>query len=49
MNKGKAYAHNTKGSAKLISIAECDGLLVVNEGVDKLIKNKKYEFIKFEF
>ena len=49
VNKGKAYAHNTKGSAKLISIAECDGLLVVNEGVDKLIKNKKYEFIKFEF
>ena len=42
-----AFAHNSKGSAKLISISESDGLLISNENEKKIIKGKKYNFVKF--
>lgn len=44
----KAYTHNSKGSAKLISASESDGLLSVNENVKQIKKGNIYEFFKFE-
>ena len=47
--KGKtAFEHNSKGSAKLISTAQSDGFLIVEEGLSKVIKGKSYPVIKFE-
>ena len=43
----KAFTHNSKGSAKLISISESDGLLILNDNEKKVIKGKKYNFVKF--
>lgn len=42
-----AFAHNSKGSAKLISISESDGLLISKENEKKILKGRKYDFIKF--
>jgi len=44
----KAYTHNSRGSAKLISASESDGLLSVNENVKQIKKGNIYEFFKFE-
>ncbi len=47
--KGKtAYQHNTKGSAKLISSAQSDGFMIVEEGTSNVVKGKSYPVIKFE-
>ena len=47
--KGKTiYEHNSKGSAKLISAAQSDGFLIVEEGISRVIKGKSYPVIKFE-
>ena len=47
--KGKiVYEHNSKGSAKLISTAQSDGLMIVEEGISKVVKGKSYPVIKFE-
>jgi molybdopterin molybdotransferase len=47
--KGKtAFEHNSKGSAKLISTAQSDGLLIVEEGLSRVIKGEFYPVIKFE-
>jgi molybdopterin molybdotransferase len=47
--KGKtAFEHNSKGSAKLISTAQSDGFLIVEEGLSRVIKGKSYPVIKFE-
>ena len=47
--KGKTiYEHNSKGSAKLISTAQSDGFLIVEEGISRVIKGKSYPVIKFE-
>ena len=47
--KGKtAYEHNTKGSAKLISSAQSDGLMIIEEGTSNVVKGKFYPVIKFE-
>ena len=43
-----AYEHNSKGSAKLISTAQSDGLMIVEEGISKVVKGKSYPVIKFE-
>ena len=43
----KAFTHNSKGSAKLISISESDGLLILNDNQKKVVKGKKYNFVKF--
>ena len=43
----KAFTHNSKGSAKLISISESDGLLISNDNEKKVVKGKKYNFVKF--
>ena len=42
-----AFTHNSKGSAKLISISESDGLLISKENEKKILKGRKYDFIKF--
>ena len=47
--KGKTiYEHNSEGSAKLISTAQSDGFLIVEEGISRVIKGKSYPVIKFE-
>ena len=43
-----AFPHNSKGSAKLISVSESDGLMVINENVKSIKKGNIYEFFKFE-
>ena len=43
-----AYEHNTKGSAKLISSAQSDGLMIIEEGTSNVVKGKSYPVIKFE-
>lgn len=43
-----AFEHNSKGSAKLISAAQSDGFLIVEEGLSRVIKGKFYPVIKFE-
>ena len=43
-----AYEHNTKGSAKLISAAQSDGFMFVEEGTSNVLKGKFYPVIKFE-
>ena len=47
--KGKtAFEHNTKGSAKLISSAQSDGFMIIEEGISNVVKGKSYPVIKFE-
>ena len=47
LSKNILYAHNSKGSAKLISLSEADGLAFVPEGNDKIKKGEKIGFIEF--
>ena len=47
IKKDMAFAHNSKGSAKLVSISESDGLLIANESENKIFKGKLYKFLKF--
>ena len=47
IKKDIAFPHNSKGSAKLISISESDGLLISNESENKILKGKLYKFLKF--
>ena len=47
IKKDIAFAHNSKGSAKLVSISESDGLLISNESDNKILKGKLYKFLKF--
>jgi len=47
IKKDIAFAHNSKGSAKLVSISESDGLLISNESENKILKGKLYKFLKF--
>ena len=47
IKKDMAFAHNSKGSAKLVSISESDGLLIANENENKILKGKPYKFLKF--
>ena len=47
IKKGIAFPHNSKGSAKLVSISESDGLLISNESENKIFKGKLYKFLKF--
>ena len=47
IKKDIAFAHNSKGSAKLVSISESDGLLIANESENKIFKGKLYKFLKF--
>ncbi len=44
----KAHLNNSKGSAKLISASESDGLLSVSENIKKIKKGDIYEFFRFE-
>ncbi len=44
----RAYLHNSKGSAKLISASESDGFLLVEEKITKIKKGNFYNFFKFE-
>ncbi len=46
-SKNILYTHNSKGSAKLISLSEADGLAFVPEGKDKIKKGEKISFIEF--
>ena len=48
IKNNKAYLQNSKGSAKLISAAESDGLILVNERVKIVRKGDIYEFFRFE-
>ena len=43
-----AYEHNSRGSAKLISTAQSDGFMIVEEGISKVVKGRSYPVIKFE-
>ena len=43
-----AYEHNSSGSAKLISTAQSDGFMIVEEGISKVVKGRSYPVIKFE-
>ncbi len=47
IKKDIAFPHNSKGSAKLVSISESDGLLISNENENKILKGKLYKFLKF--
>ena len=47
IKKDIAFPHNSKGSAKLVSISESDGLLISNESENKISKGKLYKFLKF--
>ena len=47
IKKDIAFPHNSKGSAKLVSISESDGLLISNESDNKILKGKLYKFLKF--
>ena len=47
IKKDIAFPHNSKGSAKLVSISESDGLLISNESENKILKGKLYKFLKF--
>jgi molybdopterin molybdotransferase len=47
LSKNILYTHNSKGSAKLISLSEADGLAFVPEGNDKIKKGEKIRFIEF--
>ena len=44
-----AHLHNSRGSAKLISVAESDGLLISKEGDSEVKIGKKFDFFKFQF
>ena len=48
IKNNKAYLQNSKGSAKLISAAESDGLILVNERIKIVRKGDIYEFFRFE-
>ena len=47
LSKNLLHTHNSKGSAKLISLSEADGLAFVPEGKDKIKKGEKISFIEF--
>ena len=47
LSKNLLHTHNSKGSAKLISLSESDGLAFVPEGKDKIKKGEKISFIEF--
>ncbi len=47
LSKNLLHTHNSKGSAKLISLSEADGLAFVSEGKDKIKKGEKISFIEF--
>ncbi len=47
LSKNRLYTHNSKGSAKLISLSEADGLAFVPEGNNKIKKGEKISFIEF--
>ena len=47
LSKNLLHTHNSKGSAKLISLAEADGLAIVPEGINKIKKGEKINFIEF--
>jgi len=47
LSKNILYTHNSKGSAKLISLSEADGLAFVPEGNDKIKIGEKISFIEF--
>ena len=47
LSKNLLHIHNSKGSAKLISLSEADGLAFVQEGKDKIKKGEKISFIEF--
>ena len=48
IRNNKALPHNSKGSAKLISASESDGLLLIRENLKGIKKGNIYEFFKFE-
>ena len=48
IKNNKALPHNSKGSAKLISASESDGLLLIRENLKGIKKGNIYEFFKFE-
>ena len=48
ISNNRALPHNSKGSAKLISASESDGLLLVGENLKGIKKGNIYEFFKFE-
>ena len=48
IKNNKAFPHNSKGSAKLISASESDGLLLIKENIESVKKGDIYEFFKFE-
>ena len=43
-----AYEHNSKGSAKLISSAQCDGFMIIEDGISQVVKGNYYPIIRFE-
>ena len=47
LSKNLLHTHNSKGSAKLISLAEADGLAIAPEDTNKIKKGEKIKFIEF--
>ena len=45
--KNILHTHNSKGSAKLISLSESDGLAIAPEGITNIKKGEKLGFIEF--
>jgi len=48
IKNNKALPQNTKGSAKLISASESDGLMLIKENIKSIKKGDIYDFFKFE-
>ena len=48
IKNNKAFPHNSKGSAKLISASESDGLMLIKENIKSIKKGDTYDFFKFE-
>ena len=48
IKNNKAYPHNSRGSAKLISASESEGLLMANEKLTQIKKGNIYDFFRFE-
>ena len=48
IKNNKAFPHNSKGSAKLISASESDGLMLIKENIKSIKKGDIYDFFKFE-
>ena len=44
-----AFEHNSKGSAKLISAAQSDGFLIVEEGLSKVVKGGLIQLLNLKF